>query len=92
VLFIAACTDGSHVLLAAPSINEPQYVDRNGNHSINCQFTCGRDYTFFDEYVDMPGSVNDSRMMQRSRLFDEWENRRPFPSKVILGDSGSSFF
>jgi hypothetical protein len=80
--------DGSLVQIIAPSIDEPQFVDRKGHHSINVMGVCGPDLRFYSISVKFPGAVNDARVFRRSglaRKFDE--GYRPFPGAVIVGDA-----
>ena len=37
---VIGCIDGTHVRVAAPSEDEPSYVNRKGYHSINTQAIC----------------------------------------------------
>ncbi len=45
---VCGCVDGTLIPILAPSVNEPQFVDRHGNHSINCMMVSGPDnYRFY---------------------------------------------
>ena len=71
-----------------PTQNEVDFVDRHGNHSINCMFVCGANMLFYYVSANWPGSVHDARVLRNSTLAQRMENGwRPFPQAVILGDS-----
>lgn len=67
---------------------ERNYVDRKGSHSMNTLVVAGPNLKFYYVKCNMPGSVNDSRVLFNSSLFDDFEaGYRPFPNCVLLGDS-----
>uniref|UniRef100_A0A915INX8 Putative nuclease HARBI1 n=1 Tax=Romanomermis culicivorax TaxID=13658 RepID=A0A915INX8_ROMCU len=86
---VIGCVDGTHIPIKAPSINEPQYVNRKGVHSLNCMMICGPDYKFYYVNSRWPGSVNDARVLRTSNIAGRFDNGwRPIPGAVLLGDSG----
>lgn len=87
---IAGAIDGTLIPIDAPSVNEQAYVDRYGDHSINVMVVAGADLKFNALSCNFPGSVHDSRVLQRSRFYRKWneEEWRPFPGAIIIGDSG----
>lgn len=83
---VAGCIDGTLIKLDAPTINEQQFVDRHGNHSLNAMMVCGPDYSFYYVNSRWPGSVHDSRVLRTSALNQRFEDGwRPFPGAVLLG-------
>ena len=40
---VIGCVDGTHVKITAPSLNEPDYINRKGFHSINVQAICNHE-------------------------------------------------
>lgn len=70
---VAGIVDGTLIPIDAPSENEPSYVDRKGNHSINAMVVAGPQLQFFYASARWPGSVHDSRVMRNSSLYDVWE-------------------
>ncbi|XP_021958890.1 putative nuclease HARBI1 [Folsomia candida] len=85
---VCGCIDGSLIKIDSPPVNEEQYVDRNGNHSLNLMGICGPDHSFYFVSCRWPGSVHDARVLRRSSVTDRFTNGwRPFPGAVILGDS-----
>jgi hypothetical protein len=69
-------------------MNDLQYVDRHGQHSLNVQGVAGPQLQFFSLSVKWPGSVNDARVWRNSKLSAKWEaGYRPFDSAVLIGDS-----
>lgn len=87
---VAGAVDGSLIPMDAPSVNEQAFVDRKGQHSINVMVVAGPDFRFYAVNSNFPGSVHDSRVLQCSSFYNKWndEEWRPFPSAIILGDSG----
>ncbi len=86
---VCGCVDGTLIQILAPSVNEPQFVDRHGNHSINCMMVSGPDYRFYYCSANWPDSVNDCRVLSNSSLYRTFEKDgwRPFPKAILLGDS-----
>ena len=85
---VCGCIDGTLINIDAPKDNEVAFVDREGNHSINCMLVCGPDFRFYCASCRRPGSVNDARVLRTSSLMARMEaGWRPFPHAIILGDS-----
>lgn len=70
---IAGAIDGSLFPIKAPSLNENDFVDRHGQHSINAMVVCGPNLEFFYASAKWPGSVHDNRVLRNSSLFQRWE-------------------
>lgn len=89
---VAGCLDGTLVpiyTIDAPTENEEQFVNRHGDHSINCLVVCGPDLQFYYAYANWPGAVHDSRVLKNSGLFRKMEEGwRPLMNSVLLADSG----
>jgi nuclease HARBI1 len=60
--------DGTHVELKAPSIDEPNYVNRHGRHSLNVQGICAADLRLLNVLVQWPGSTHDSFIWRHSHI------------------------
>ena len=86
---VCALLDGSLIKINTPSVDEVQYVDRHGNHSINVMLVTGSDHKIFCCNSSWPGSVHDARGLRNSSLYDLFEvhHWRPFPGAVILAYS-----
>ncbi len=85
---VCGCIDGTLIPILAPSQNEPQFVDRHGQHSINCMMVAGPEYRFYYCSANWPGSVNDCRVLNNSSLFRKFsQGWKPFENAVLLGDS-----
>ncbi|KAJ8887048.1 hypothetical protein PR048_013263 [Dryococelus australis] len=61
------CVDGTLVKIDAPTENEPAFVDRNGNHSINSRIVCGPDLEIYYVSTNWPRSVHDARVLASDR-------------------------
>lgn len=66
---VFGCIDCTHVPILTPTVNEAEYVDRRGDHSLNCQLLCGPDLRVYNCVVNWPGSVHDARILRESQLF-----------------------
>ncbi|KAL7634679.1 UNVERIFIED_CONTAM: hypothetical protein RMT77_015056 [Armadillidium vulgare] len=85
---VCGVVDGILIKIDAPVHNEPAFVDRHHNHSINCLAVCGPDMKFYYISSNWPGSVHDARVLRNSSLNHRMEEGwRPHPEGVILGDS-----
>jgi hypothetical protein len=65
---VEGCFDGSLIPIDARKEFEAQYVDWQGNHSINGVFVCGSRMEFFYVSARLPGS--DSRVLRNSSFID----------------------
>jgi hypothetical protein len=83
---VVGCIDGALLNLDAPHLHEKWFVDRHGDHSINCMVVCGPDLKFCYASANWPGSVHDARVLRRSSLYQRMEQGwQPFPQSVLLG-------
>ena len=64
---VAACIDGTHIEISAPSHYEQDYVNRYHTHSINCLAAAGPDYMIYFISSRWPGSVADARVLRNSQ-------------------------
>jgi hypothetical protein len=86
---VCGCVDGTLIQIKAPTDGEEHFVDRHGNHSLNCMVVAGPKLKAYYVSARWPGKLNDKRVLRNSALFDAFEGGwRPFPNAVILGDSG----
>jgi nuclease HARBI1 len=84
---VCGCVDGTLINIDAPHENEASFVDRHGNHSLNCMMVCGPDYAFYFVSARWPGSVHDARVLRNSSLATKFESGwRPFSDAVLLGN------
>ncbi|CAI6355524.1 unnamed protein product [Macrosiphum euphorbiae] len=85
---VVGCVDGTVIKIDAPSINEPVFVDRHGNHSVTCTAVCGPTMQFYYVNANWPGSVHDARVLRNISLWAKMESDwRPIENGIILGDS-----
>jgi hypothetical protein len=71
---IAGCIDGTLINVDVPSINEEQFIDRHGNHSINVTMVCGPNHVFYTVDANWPGSVHDARVLRNTNIFVAFES------------------
>lgn len=83
---VVACVDGTHIKIIAPAVNEWEYVNRKGYHSINVQLMCDANLRIVNCVVRWPGATHDSRILTESEIYRWLEN--PDTDFVVLGDSG----
>jgi hypothetical protein len=79
--------DCTHVPILKPSQHGDEYVNRKGYCSINVQATCNGKEEFTSVDAQWPGSVHDSRILRRSFIYHEMNNRRR-NHELLLGDIG----
>jgi hypothetical protein len=58
----------------APSINEEQFIDKHGNHSINVTMVCGPTHVFYTVDENSSGSVHDARVLRNTDKFVAFES------------------
>lgn len=66
---VAGCIDGALISIDAPNLNEEQFIDRHGNHSINLTMVCGPNHEFYAVDANWPGSVHDARVLRNTNVF-----------------------
>jgi len=82
---LSGLIDATHILVRPPRQHEAQFIDRHRQHSINAQFIVGPHMEIYDTYVNMPGSVHDTRVLRRSPIGQRFaEGWRPFDSREQL--------
>lgn len=85
---IIGIVDGTLINIDAPTEHEEAFIDRHGNHSLNCMVVCGPNMMFYYVKSEWPGSVHDSRVLRNSNLFRRMSaGWRPIPGSIILADS-----
>ena len=67
--------DGTHVRILKPHVHEQVYVNRKDYHSLNEQICGNGDPMIMDIVAKWPGSVNDSRILRNSTLYDNSRNK-----------------
>jgi hypothetical protein len=70
---VVGCIDGTLINIDAPRVHEEQFVDRHGDHSINCMVVCGAGLKFYYASANWSGSVHDARVLRRSSLYRRME-------------------
>uniref|UniRef100_A0AAX7U936 DDE Tnp4 domain-containing protein n=1 Tax=Astatotilapia calliptera TaxID=8154 RepID=A0AAX7U936_ASTCA len=65
---VIGCTDGTHIPIIAPSVNEGDYVNRKSFHSINVQIICDAANIITNVEAKWPGSVHDSQIFRECTL------------------------
>uniref|UniRef100_UPI003AABDD83 putative nuclease HARBI1 n=1 Tax=Centroberyx gerrardi TaxID=166262 RepID=UPI003AABDD83 len=83
---VIGCIDCTHIPIAAPSVNEGDYVNRKSFHSINVQVICDADSLITNVEAKWPGSVHDSRIYRESTLCNKFEQGHF--NGLLLGDRG----
>ncbi|XP_061170345.1 putative nuclease HARBI1 [Saccostrea echinata] len=83
---VLGCIDGTQIRIQTPSLNEPDYVNRKGFHSLNVQMVCSPTFKVTSLCARWPGSCHDSRIWRNSHLYQQFENG--LHDGILLGDSG----
>ncbi|XP_045460636.1 putative nuclease HARBI1 [Harmonia axyridis] len=86
---VIGCIDGSHIGILPPREHPNSYVNRKGFHSVLLQGVWDNRKLFTHVYVGEPGSIHDSRLFEKSDLFESIESGEyEFPNNAhILVDS-----
>jgi hypothetical protein len=71
---VCGLIDGTLVNIDRPSVDEDKYVDRHGNHSLNCMMVSGPDHMFYYATSRWPGSAHDSRVLRACSLSEKFES------------------
>lgn len=87
---IIGCIDGTLVNIQAPSDGEAAYVDRKGNHSINCQIVCDFNMWIWDVNALWPGSTHDQAVFNTSGLKRRFDSNE-FGNYKLFGKVYHSF-
>ncbi|XP_048237834.1 putative nuclease HARBI1 [Haliotis rufescens] len=82
---VLGCVDGTFVRIIGPKVNEGDYLNRKGYHSMNVQMICDAEYRFINCVAKWPGSVHESRIFRDSRISVAFENGTY--KGFLLGDS-----
>ncbi|XP_062613215.1 putative nuclease HARBI1 [Saccostrea cucullata] len=71
---VLGCLDGTQIRIRKPKLNEADYVNRKGYHSLNVQMCCDHTFRITSCVASWPGSVHDSRVFRQSALCAQFEN------------------
>jgi hypothetical protein len=87
--FVVGALDGTHVRVNPPKAVDWMYCNRHNVHLLNVQAVAGPDLQFLYAVASAPGRLRDSRALELSSLWADFERGwRPFPNSFLLGDSG----
>lgn len=87
---VIGAIDCTHVTIKATTEYKTCYFDRNRNYSVILQAVVDADKKFTNIFCGEPGSLHDSRVLRRSKLFLEATQNKDnlFPNNTfLLGDS-----
>lgn len=84
----AGAIDGTHFNMHQPlgGPRSADYFDRKSNFSIVMQAVVDSNLRFLDFYVGEPGSVHDTRVLHKSKLWDQARGGHIFQSPVVMAD------
>ena len=85
---VIGCIDCTQIRIQAPSVNEGEFVNRKGYHSINIQLICDADLKVINAVIKWPGSVHDARILRQSAVYQAFEEEQAPLAGHLLGDSG----
>lgn len=71
VLGVIGCIDGSHIKILPPQEYPNSYCNRKNFHSVLLQGVCDNRKLFTHVYAGEPGSMHDSRLFEKSDLFND---------------------
>ena len=84
---VVGAIDCTHIPIIAPFKDEDQYIDYNGDHSLNVQMVVNHRGAITNLSAHWPGSVHDLRVLQESDLYHVL-TQHMLGNKFLLGDSG----
>lgn len=73
-LGVLGSIDGSHVRILPPKEHPNSYCNRKKYHSVLLQGVCDHRKLFIDVYAGQPGSMHDSRVFEKSDLYQRISN------------------
>lgn len=82
---VIGCIDGTQISVLAPSVDEPNYVNRHGKHSINVQAICDKNLRIMNVVAQWPGGTHDSYVWRRSSHIKQRLDTGIVPSGWLLG-------
>ena len=86
---MVGATDGTHIQITAPSIDEDVFVNSKKVHSINTQIAFDATFNILDVVAKWPaGSTHDPRILMGSGLRRLVERHHVPVGCHLLGDSG----
>lgn len=87
---VEGIVDGTHIRILRPNMHEEAYVNIKYFYSVNVQICGNGDLQIKDVVAKWPESVQDSRILKNSKLYEIFRKRELpcLPNGVILGDSG----
>ncbi len=65
---VCGCVDGTHVKIKKPAEFEEQFVNRHGDHSLNCMCVAGPDFRFYYASANWPGAIHDAQVLRNRVL------------------------
>lgn len=87
---VIGAIDCTHVAILKPALEEHNYINRKGFHSLNVQIVCGADLRIFSINANYPGSAHDAFIWRQSRVRTYLHNLHVngHERSWLLGDSG----
>ncbi|KAE8739939.1 hypothetical protein FOCC_FOCC014550, partial [Frankliniella occidentalis] len=87
---VVGAIDGTLIAITAPKIQRERYYDRHQRYSLNVQAVCDHNLLYRDVYLGQPRSVHDTRVFQRSPLYNHFLEGDELLSdgEHIVGDGG----
>ncbi|MCP4459512.1 MAG: transposase family protein [Cytophagales bacterium] len=67
---VVGAIDGTHVKVIPERRDENDYVNRKGQHTLNCQAVCDHNGRYLNLVARWPGSTHDSFILKNSDLWD----------------------
>ena len=84
---VVGCIDGTHIPIQDPHEYPDQYINRDGNFSMNVQIVVNHCGAITHLSSRWPGSLHDSCILQESSLHEVLDSHKLGPH-FLIGDSG----
>lgn len=87
---VIGAVDGTHIAILKPTIEEHNYINRKGFHSLNVQLVSDANLKILNVNANYPGSAHDAFIWRQSRVKEYLHNIyiNGHERSWLLGDSG----
>ena len=79
---VVEAIDGTHIPIIRPVLNQSDYYNRQGFHSIILQAVVDYRYMFVDVCIGWPGRVHDARVLSNSSIYTKGCSGTLFPDST----------
>lgn len=85
---IIGVVDGTHISILKPNVEEYNFINRKGFHSINAQIICDHNLKIINVFANYGGATHDSFIWRNSAVDQYLRTLAPNERCWLIGDSG----